>query len=405
MLDEPPRFYPSPYNTGPAVQASEHIRRPLHLVDVTLREGQQAPGVSFSSESEIDVARALARAGVRIIQAGYAARDEATVSRIHEAVPEVTLAVLAVGWSPELTTASLEACVAAGANICSILMRSSPQHLQNLGLTERQAVDHVAAATARARAAGFEDVIVAPSFSTLADFALLERFFDAGTAEGASVVSIADSTGIAKPNAIRSMVTSLRERLGDEIGIKVHTHNDYGLALANALAGIEAGADWIDASVQGLGERAGNCALEELVVALAGLYDVDTGVDPRQLTELCRVVAVAAGFAASPMKPVVGANVFSNKLELHVKAIASDPTLLEPYDPAAVGNKRTLRLGRGTGPTGVRMKAADLGLDVPPGLVEALVDAIDRAALENGRETSDEEFSAMVQAMGAEVRR
>jgi isopropylmalate/homocitrate/citramalate synthase len=400
-----PGFYPSPYNSQGPVVAAEHIRPPLHIIDVTLREGQQAPGVAFSPDGERAVTRALASAGVSIVQAGYAVRDEATVARIHDEVPGVALALLAVGWSPDLTAAALTESAAAGASICSILMRSSPRHLSNLGLTPDEAVRLVAQGCERARSAGFSEVIVAPSFSTLADFGLLERFFAAGVAEGATIVSIADSTGIAKPAAIREMVSRVRDSHGEDVGIKLHTHNDYGLALANALAGIEAGASWIDASVLGLGERAGNVALEELVVALDGLYGLEVGIDPAMMTRLCEVVARHSGFAPSAMKPVVGRNVFSNKLELHVKAIAADPTLLEPYDPAAVGGHRELRLGRGTGPTGVRMKAAEAGIDLPEDLVDPLVAEINRAAADASGDITDEEFFGMVAQMREDAAR
>ena len=130
-------------------------------------------------------------------------------------------------------------------------------------------------------------------------------------------------------------------------------------------------------------------------MALAGLYGIDTGIDPAAMTALCEVVADAAGVAIPPMQPVVGRNVFSNKLELHVKAVAEDPTLLEPYDPSAVGGRRTLRLGRGTGPTGVRLKAAELGLTLPDSLVDSLVAAINERAID-GSEVTDDMFADMV---------
>lgn len=388
-------FYRSPYNDDPDVLASEAFRTPVHVIDVTLREGQQAPGVAFSPAGEIAVVDALAQAGVSFIQAGYAVRDDVTVKRLHEAHPELGLAVLAVGWSPDLTVDALRQTRDAGATVCSILMRSSPKHLANLGLSVDEAVQMVGNATGRARSAGFEDVIVAPSFATLADFGVLLRMFDAGLAEGAAVISIADSTGIAKPQAVRQMVVRLRGRFGDDVGIKLHMHNDYGLALANTLAGLEAGADWVDASILGLGERAGNCATEQIVLALTGLYGVDTGIDLAAMTTLCELVAGAAGVAIPAMQPVVGQNVFSNKLELHVKAIAEDSTLLEPYDPAAVGGRRTLRLGRGTGPTGVRLKAAELGLALPDSLVDSLVVTINERSIHGG-EVTDEAFAELV---------
>jgi isopropylmalate/homocitrate/citramalate synthase len=385
-------FSRSPFNHEPWLEDGSNIRLPLHVVDVTLREGQQAPGIAFSTLGESKVGAALSSAGISIMQAGYAAKDEATVARLRDVMPYTDLAVLTVGWSPEITRTRLRDSVNAGATICSVLMRSSRQHLKNLGLSEDDAVRRVAEVTSFAREAGFGKIIVSPSFSTLADVELLDRLFDAGIGEGASVVSISDSTGIAKPAAIRLLVSRARQRLAPEIGIKVHTHNDYGLALANALAGIEAGADWIDASVLGLGERAGNCALEELVLVLHGLYGIDTGIDLTQMTSLCATVAEEAGCVIPPLKPVVGAGVFANKLEIHVRAISTDSSLLEPYDPTAVGNHRSLRLGVGTGPTGIRMKLDELGLTADAQRIDSLVEQINTLAALNGREISDEEF-------------
>lgn len=393
-------FYTCSYNESPELKVAEAFRSPLHIVDVTLREGQQAPGVAFSPKGELAVVGALAAAGVNLVQAGYAVRDDSTVVRLRRHFPDSRLAVLAVGWTPELTADALRATREAGASVCSILMRSAPKHLANLGLSEADAVRIVAESTARAKLAGFDEVIVAPSFATLADFSLLLRLFDAGLGEGASVISIADSTGIAKPSAVGWMVRRLRERYGDDVGIKLHMHNDYGLALGNTLSGLEAGADWVDVSVLGLGERAGNCATEQLIVALAGLYGIDTGIDPTAMTVVCQQVASLSGMSVPPMQPVVGGNVFSNKLELHVKAIATDPTLLEPYDPAAVGGRRTLRLGRGSGPTAVRLKAAELGLVVSDEMVDDLVTTINERAVDDS-EVTDKVFAEMITGSSA----
>jgi isopropylmalate/homocitrate/citramalate synthase len=173
-------------------------------------------------------------------------------------------------------------------------------------------------------------------------------------------------------------------------------HNDYGLALANTLAGIEAGADWVEATVSGLGERAGNCALEEVVIALEALYDIRLGIRTEGLFELGKLVEKMTGSPIHPMKPVTGENTFANKLEIHVRAAASDRSLMEPYDPGLVGNRRTIKLGRGTGPTGVRLKAAELGLPLEDARVDELVDLVNRRALEAKRAVSDLEFAEMV---------
>jgi isopropylmalate/homocitrate/citramalate synthase len=192
----------------------------------------------------------------------------------------------------------------------------------------------------------------------------------------------------------------MRRLAGEQAGVRVHMHNDFGLGVANTLAGIEAGADWVEVTVNGLGERAGNCPLEELVVALEALYGIQVGVRTESLFILCKLVEQMSGVAIAPMQPVVGGDVFSNKLEIHVKAASTDPTLMEPYDPAVVGNRRTIRLGRGTGPTGVLMKLQELNLALPAELIDTAVQRVNQRAVANKKGVSDSEFRQLVGELG-----
>jgi len=391
----PELFHSSPFNFDPRVTAHERIRLPLTITDVTLREGQQAAEVAFSAEDEVEFAKALADAGVPVIQAGYAGADDGTVKRIRDAVPGLRIAVLLVGWKDDASEA-IKSSRAAGADVCSVLFRSADAHLSNLGHTRDSAIERVRELVAKGRQAGFRDVVFGPSFSTLADFDFLMRLYSEALDAGATVISLADSMGTAKPAAVAFLVENMRRLAGDAAGVRVHMHNDFGLGVANTLAGIEAGANWVEVTVNGLGERAGNCPLEELVVALEALYGVRVGIRTEALFDVCKLVERLTGAEIPPMKPVAGADVFSNKLEIHVKAAASNPTLMEPFDPAAVGNRRTIRLGRGTGSTGVRMKLAELGVDLPPELVESAVQRVNEKALASKRGVSDEDFRQLV---------
>ncbi len=395
----PALFHSSPYNFDSRVTAREHIRLPLTLTDVTLREGQQAAEVAFSAEDEVVLARALADAGIPIIQAGYAGTDNATVARIRKAVPEIGIAVLLVGWKDDAAEAMMSAR-AAGADVCSVLFRAADAHLANLGYTRDTAIKRVRELVTHGRQAGFRHVVFGPSFSTLADFDFLMRLYAEGLDAGATVISLADSNGTAKPAAVAFLVETMRRLAGEQAGVRVHMHNDFGLGVANTLAGIEAGADWVEVTVNGLGERAGNCPLEELVVALEALYGIQVGVRTESLFILCKLVEQMSGVAIAPMQPVVGGDVFSNKLEIHVKAASTDPTLMEPYDPAVVGNRRTIRLGRGTGPTGVLMKLQELNLALPAELIDTAVQRVNQRAVANKKGVSDSEFRQLVGELG-----
>lgn len=387
------RFNSSPYNFDPRARVLEAIRTPITITDVTLREGQQAAEVAFSPEEEVELAAALEAIGVPAVQAGYAGADDATIHRIRAACPKLRIAALLVGWQVDAPDAMRSARYA-GADICSVLFRAADSHLANLGVSRDQSIARTQELVSLAVELGFPTVIFGPSFSTLADFDHLICLYQAALEAGAGVIALADSMGTAKPGAVRFLVESMRALAGDR-GVRVHMHNDYGLAVANTLAGVEAGADWIEATVNGLGERAGNCPLEEIVVALEALYGIEVGVRTDGLFELCKLVERLTGAPIPAMKPVAGENTFANKLEIHVRAAASDRSLMEPYDPVLVGNRRTIKLGRGTGPTGIRLKAAELGLELEDSQIEVLVEKVNRWAIETKRAVSDHEFAEM----------
>jgi isopropylmalate/homocitrate/citramalate synthase len=385
----PELIHTSPLNFAPEVTAQERIRPRLTITDCTLREGQQAAEVSFSADDEVVFVQALCALGVPVVQVGYAGDDDASVRRIRAACPAQSLASLLVGWKPDATDA-LHSTREAGADVCSVLFRSTDAHLDKLGYTRAAAIDRVQELVALGRSAGFREVAFGPSFSTLADQAFLFQLYAA---------ALADSTGTAKPSVVRHLVERMRG-LSDTAGVRVHMHNDLGLAMANTLAGVEAGADWIEVTVNGLGERAGNCALEELVVALEALYGIRLPIRSEGLYGLSSLVARLTNVDIPPMKPVVGADVFANKLEIHIVAAEQDPTLMEPFDPILAGNRRTIRLGRGTGPTGVRMKAAELGLDLADDAVPAIVRAVNDWAVAHKRGVPDEAFAELVTTAG-----
>jgi isopropylmalate/homocitrate/citramalate synthase len=392
-MTTPARLSASPFNTGgPSLDG-----RRILITDVTLREGQQAAEVAFSDAEKEEIATRLAEAGVPIVQVGYAGQDEPAVARIRAANPGLDIASLVVGWQDSAEEA-ISATHDAGASVCSLLFRGNPAHLVDLGFTVASAQERIRRLAQHATGLGFRHVVFGPSFATLSDWDTLSALCQAAVDGGAGVVSVSDSTGVIAPWGLRGLVTRLRETLPG-VAVRVHTHNDFGLALANALAAVEAGADWVEASVNGLGERAGNCALEELVVALRALYGYDTGVDTRQLTPLSRLVARTAATPVPPMKPVVGADCFANKLEIHMKTAAVHPELMEPFDPSLVGGERTVRLGRGTGPTGVRVRAERLGVRLTEPEVERLVTWVNQQALATKRAVDDDALSREIARM------
>ena len=395
-------FDSSPYNFAGEVTAAESLGGPLTITDVTLREGQQAGAVAFSVADQVAIARALESMGATCVQVGYAGDDEA-LAAVRAACPGLRLAVMVVGWD-DRAEAHMRSAREAGADVCSIMMRSAPRYLADLGLSPAVALDRVQRLVLSAREAGWPTVVISPTHTMMAEWEFLMELYRRALAEGADVVSVSDSQGKAKPAAVRLVVERIRAEHG-AVAVRAHMHDDYGLALANTLAAVEGGANWVDATVNGLGERAGNCALEELVVALEALYGVDTGFELRRLCDVSRLVERLSGTRVPPRKSVVGADCFANQLEIHVRAAAGDPSLMEPYDPALVGNERAIRLGVGSGPTGIRMKLDALGLDLPePGVREALRLVQERARA-GKRAVEDQEFAEIVELVnGGAVR-
>lgn len=365
----------------------------LMIQDVTLREGQQAAEIAFTIAEKVELAQQLAAAGVRRVQAGYAGADDETIAALKKAVPDLQLSALLVAFRPGWESAA-QSAAAAGVDVLMVLFRVAPGQLRAIGFSPDQALDTIGRAVELALRVA-PAVSLDPSFVTLADEAFLRSVYEAGADAGARHFGVADSTGIAGPERIAELVRMVRDVTGGEVG--VHCHDDFGLALANTLAGIAAGATLADASLLGLGERAGNCATEELAVALELLYGRPTGVRLEMLTPLAEHLSAVTGFPIPSSKPVVGADAFSQKLDMHVALTRSDPTLLEPFPPERVGNRRRLRLGVGTGPVAIAAKLEELGL---PAVGEArareLAEAVNEIARRRKAAVADEELARLV---------
>ncbi len=383
----------SPYNTA-ADQSS--IARHVKLVDITLREGQQAPSVAFDQAQRLELGRRLDAIGVAEIQCGFVGRDEPTVAALKAAGVKARLNLMLIGFGSQWKDAVVAASNA-GTDMIEVLVRSGEPQLQQMGVGHAESLKQVSETVGWA-AAHVREVWFCPSFSSLSEEGHLRNMLRTAKSSGAVRFNLPDSSGVARPSGMRRLVqVGLEATDGAPVGI--HCHNDFGLAVANTIAGLEAGASAADVSVNGYGERAGNCPLEELTVALELLYDVRTGIAMEKLTELSRWAADATKVPLARSKAVSGEEVFAQKLDIHVRLTDKDGTLLEAYPPGLVGNSRRICLGLGTGPVAVRKKLGLLGLPVPDDdTVQKLADEINRLA-ETRKQISDSEFVEMVRQL------
>ncbi len=332
--------------------------RPVFLCDCTLREGEQAPGVSFSPEAKLAIAVALDEAGVDQIEVGVPVSGpaEAAAARL----------VLAAGLRARVSTwnrcrrEDVEASLACGARLLHVCLPVSDRQLERkLGWDRARALRELEQVLGYARERGAE-VTVGLEDASRADPGFVVATARRAVALGALRVRLSDTVGVLDP--LRSWALAAR-LLGAGVEVEMHAHDDLGLATANTLAALRAGAAWASAAVLGLGERAGIAPLEEIVVAARVLLGRPVGVDPERLTALAELVARLAGRTIPPEKAVVGAAAFTHRSGIHVDGVLKDPSLYEPFPPETVGRCRRFAVGKGAGRAARRLAGEGHGAE------------------------------------------
>ncbi|MBD2300211.1 MULTISPECIES: homocitrate synthase [Nostocales] len=313
--------------------------------DTTLRDGEQAAGVAFNLEEKIAIAKFLDAIGVPEIEIGIAAMGEAEQQAIATIV-DLNLQAHLLGWNRAVIS-DIQASIACGLKrvhisipVSAIQIGAKFQGNWQLVLQKLQDSLNFALDQGLFVSVGGED-------SSRADEQFLLDTVLAAQEWGASRFRFCDTVGILDPfttyDKVKKLVTSL------SIPVEMHTHNDFGLATANALAGIKAGALSINTTVNGLGERAGNAALEEVVMALKHLSKIDLGIDTRRLLEISQLVATASGYGLPPWKAIVGENTFAHESGIHAHGVIQNPHTYEPFAPEEIGQERRLVVGKHSG--------------------------------------------------------
>jgi len=346
------------------------------LLDSTLREGEQTPGVSFTVEQKLEIAKALDRLGVQMIEAGH----PAVAPDVYEAVKKIVSMKRDGEIKAEIIAHSradrrdIEIAAELEPDRIAIFYGVSDIHLKYKHRKSREeALSIIAEMVSFAKEHGVKVRFTAED-ATRADYSYLVEVVRTARDAGADRVSIADTVGIATPVFMRNLIERLRR---DVPGVEfdVHAHNDLGMALANSLAAVEGGATIIHVTVNGLGERAGITSLHEAAIALKVFYGVEV-VDLTKIVEVSRLVERYSGIAIPPNEPVIGDNAFTHKAGVHVAGILANPATYEPYPPELVGRTRDYTIDKYTGKKAVKARLEKLGVSVGEEELKKIVEVI-----------------------------
>lgn len=354
--------------------------------DTTLRDGEQTAGVAFTREEKKTIAAMLDGIGVQEIECGIPAMGTDERDTIRSLVA-MGLRARLITWN-RAVIGDIDASIAAGVDAVDLSLSVSDQMIaRKLGKDRAWVMEQLRRSVDYAKEKGLY-VSVGGEDASRADLNFLVDLMRLARDLGADRFRYCDTLGILDPFTIYERISALRAAV-PELEVEVHTHNDLGMATANALAGIRGGARYVNTTVNGLGERAGNAAMEELVMALKVSCGIDTGIDTERFRELSLFVGKASERPVPPWKAVVGERVFAHESGIHADGVIKDPRNYEAFAPERVGLHRQLVVGKHSGTSGLRERYLKLGITVSREEATLLLDGVRRFAERCKRALSD----------------
>jgi len=369
----------------------------VRLYDTTLRDGEQTVGLVLSPEEKLEVARLVDSLGVDRIEVGFP-RVSAEDRRAIELVVDAGLAAELWGFA-RAVPADVDAILELGLRHTVIEAPVSDLKLDALGVSRETMTERITRAVAHAAEAGVYVAFFGVDGSR-AEITFVGDVYAAALEAGARELVVVDTLGVAAPEAAAYFVSKVREAVGPDVPLHYHGHDDFGLATAGAVAAVRAGATWIHGTINGMGERAGNANLPEVALALEALYGYRTNVRLDESLRVSRRIRELCGYALAPWSPLVGENLFRRETGA-VAAQFHDPPAVEPYSSELVGASRAIVLGKKSGADSIRIKAAELGLDVPEGLLGDLLDAVKARGIARRGLVDDEDFRELAATLAA----
>ncbi len=390
------KVWVSDLNSRPEIR-SAFPRTTVRFYDTTLRDGEQTVGVVLSPQQKLDIARKLDELGVSRIEAGFprVSPEDAEAIRLMQ---KANLKVELWGFS-RAVKGDIEELVRLGLHASVIEAPVSDIKLKAYGISRdevlRRVTDAVAFATQNGIIVAFFGV---DGTRTALDF--LKKIYLAALKAGATEIVVVDTIGACGPEAVEFLVREVCQWVGPNTPVHFHGHNDFGMATACAVAAVRAGASWIQGTINGMGERAGNADIGEIALALRCLYDVPVALDLTKIREVSEIVCNAAGYTLEAWKPLVGENLFMREsgavaTQFHI------PEAIEPYSAELVNASRSIVLGKKSGLDSIDLKCKELGLTITPEQRAPILAAVKKLAVAKRGLLTDEEFRRIVKELAA----
>jgi D-citramalate synthase len=367
----------------------------IRVFDTTLRDGEQTPGVSLTPENKLRIAHRLDELGVDVIEAGFAAVSEGEF--------EAVKLIAEAGLKAEICSASrgvsgdVDAVAKAGADSIHLIIPVSDLHIEaKLKKTREQVLQITRDMVKHAKDCGLI-VELSAEDATRADFAYLKKVFVTGIEAGADRVVACDTVGVLTPERSYKFYGDLRESLTAPV-VSVHCHNDFGMAVANTIAALRAGANQFHATINGLGERAGNASLEEIVVSLKALYKQKLRIKTQQLYGISQFVQRLTGVYVQPNKAIVGENAFTHESGIHTAGMLANTDTYEPIAPELVGGTRRLAPGKHSGSAGIKAALAGMGLQPSEEQLKEIFNRV-KTVGDKGKTVTDADLLAIAESV------
>ncbi len=367
-----------------------NLSEKIYIFDTTLRDGEQTPGVALTVDEKIQIAQKLNNMGVDKIEVGFPASSKGEVESAKR-IKSRDLNSILVGLARSLKS-DIDAVLDADLEYVHTFIGTSPSHRDyKLKMSKEKIIETAVTAVEYAKDHGLA-VEFSAEDATRTERDFLIEVFDNVVSAGTDFLDVPDTVGVLTPVLTHELITDLKNNF--KTPLSVHFHNDFGLATANTLTAIECGANQAHVTVNGLGERTGNCSLEELVVTLKVSYGIDLGLDTTRLYSLSNLVGRFTGVKMPVNKPIVGDNAFAHESGIHVHGILNNSSTYEPISPEMVGHSRRIVLGKHTGANALKSKLKEYHIDLDDNQFSRVFDEI-KSLGDSGKCVTDDDLVAI----------